>query len=329
MGDWQQAVFPDRIIPLGAGGSGAQPNDPSLRAARHVTFPADRSVGTLYVRDQRPAAGAWEAPFDPSLWEEFGPARAEVGVPDGKELGLKVAYETSDDLSAVASLELDALQAVSLARTRATDENLGQLAGRPLLDLNLAGTGVGDAGMAYIESMTTLQTLDLWGTLVSDRGLAALGGLRSLRTLDLWGTRVSDAGLVHLEGLQSLARIYVPGPRVTADGLAHVGRCRSLRALDLSGARVGDDGLSLLRDLRSLEILYLWDADITDDGLAHLRLLPALTELDLGRNPITDEGLHHLAAIPTLERVHLWDTAVTRAGLDSLRRAMPDLYTYM
>jgi hypothetical protein len=327
MGDWQQAVFPE-IVPLDDA-TRRRRNDPSHRDARYVDFPPHRCVGTLYVRDRRPTTGAWESPFDPSLWEELGPAQGKVAVPGTKELGLKVDYETSEDLAAVASLEPEALQSISLARTRVVDESLSLLAGRPLLDINLAGTGIGDGAMVHLEGMSSLQTLDLWGTMVSNYGLGSLAGLALLRTVDLWGTLVSDAGLHHLEDLPSLSRLYVPGPRISSEGIAHIGRCRALRALDLSGAHVGDEGILLLRDLRSLEVLYLWDADITDDGLAHLSLLPALTEVDLGRNPITDEGLHHLAAIPTLERVHLWDTAVTRAGLDRFRRAMPDLYTYM
>lgn len=328
MGDWQQAVFPDRLVPLDEAPRRRR-NATPRHTARRVEFPAQRSVGTLYVRDHRPAAGAWEAPFDPSLWEELGPAQGSVAVPSGKELGLKVDYETSEDLAAVMALEPEALQSLSLARTRVTDEALAQIAGRPLLDINLAGTSIGDAATGHLEETRTLQTLDLWGTMVSSEGLMSLTGMASLRTLDLWGTRVSDRGLLHLESLPSLSRLYVPGPRITTEGVAHIGRCRSLRALDLSGAHVGDEGVSLLSDLTLLEVLYLWDTGITDDGLAHLSLLPALTEVDLGRNPITDEGLRHLTAIPTLERVHLWDTTVTRAGLDRFRRAMPDLYTYM
>lgn len=323
------AVSPDRLVSLDPAPTAAHLTIPGLRGSRRVTFPLDRSVGSLYVRDQRPLSGAWESPFDPSLWQELGSARGEVLVPMGKELGLQVSYETSEDLTVVASLDHGALQALSLARTRATDAGLREVAGLPLLDLNLAGTGVGDDGVACLGGMHLLQTLDLWGTRVSDRGLAVVGGLESLRTLDLWGTQVTDAGLRHLERLRSLTRLYVPGSRVTTAGLAHIGRCRSLRALDLSGARVGPDGLALLGGLEALEVLYLWDSDVTDEALAHLPLLPALTELDLGRNAVTDAGLRHLAAIPSLRRLHLWDTDVTREGVDDLRMQRPGLYVYM
>ncbi|MGH2687211.1 MAG: leucine-rich repeat domain-containing protein, partial [Actinomycetota bacterium] len=290
MGERWLTVFPDQLVSLDPAPAASHPSIPGLRGSRRVRFPLDRSVGSLYVRDRRPLAGASESPFDPSLWQELGSARGEVLVPVGKELGLQVSYETSEDLTVVASLDPGALQALSLARTRATDESLREVAGMPLLDLNLAGTAIGDDGVARLGVMHLLQTLDLWGTRISDRGLGVAGGLESLRTLDLWGTRVTDAGLRHLTRLASLTRLYVPGPRVTAAGLAHIGRCRSLRALDLSGARVGD-GLAMLEGLQSLEVLYLWDSDVTDEGLWHLRRLPALTEVDLGRNPVTDEGL--------------------------------------
>lgn len=329
MGERWLTVFPDRLVSLDPAPAASRPTVPGLRGSRRISFPLDRSVGTLYVRDQRSLSGAWESPFDPSLWQELGSARGEVQVPMGKELGLQVSYGTSEDLAVVAALGHGALQALSLARTRATDDSLLQVARLPLLDLNLAGTGVGDDGVAHLEGMHMLQTLDLWGTRISDRSLRVVGGFESLRTLDLWGTRVTDAGLRHLARLRALTRLYVPGPRVTAAGLVHVGRCPSLRALDLSGARVGTDGLALLGGLQALEVLYLWDSDVTDETLAHLPLLPALGEVDLGRNPITDEGLRHLAAIPSLRRVHLWDTGVTRQGVDLLRMERPGLYVYM
>lgn len=329
MGERWLTVFPDRLVSLDPAPTASHPTIPRLRGSRRVSFPLDRSVGTLYVRDQRPLWGAWESPFDPSLWQELGSARGEVAVPMGKELGLQVSYETSEDLTVVASLGHGALQALSLARTRATDDSLRRVAQLPLLDLNLAGTGVGDDGVAHLGGMHMLQTLDLWGTRISDRGAGVVGGFESLRTLDLWGTRVTDAGLRHLARLHALTRLYAPGPRVTAAGLAHVGRCSALRALDVSGARVGPDGLALLGCLQALEVLHLWDSDVTDEALAHLPLLPALGEVDLGRNPITDAGVRHLAAIPSLRRVHLWDTGVTREGVDRLRMERPGLYVYV
>jgi hypothetical protein len=74
-----------------------------------------------------------------------------------------------------------------------------------------------------IQWSTSLQNLDLSGTEVTDAGLAYLRTLPGLRVLELNNTAVSDAGLEQLKGVTSLRFLSVKGTHVGAVG------ARSLR----------------------------------------------------------------------------------------------------
>ena len=84
--------------------------------------------------------------------------------------------------------------------------------------LNLAGTGVTDAGLSQIAGLKNLQRLHLEKTAVTDAGLAHLKGLAELRYLNLYGTKVTDKGLESLKGLKKLQNLYVWQTGVTEEG---------------------------------------------------------------------------------------------------------------
>jgi hypothetical protein len=75
---------------------------------RVLYFPADRSLGTLYIRD---AEGSWDYPISWKTWTEFAAARGEAAVPLGQDVRLDVSPEDAKDLSALASLAADDLSA--------------------------------------------------------------------------------------------------------------------------------------------------------------------------------------------------------------------------
>lgn len=91
------------------------------------------------------------------------------------------------------------------------DAELAQLAplAPNIVDLDLAGTHITDAGLATVASMANLQRLRLDRTAITDAGLAQLGKLRKLSYLNLYGTHVSDEGLKSLAALPSLRHLYL------------------------------------------------------------------------------------------------------------------------
>ena len=64
--------------------------------------------------------------------------------------------------------------------------------------------------------------VDLTGTGVGDADLASLSKISNLKNVDLQGTQVSDEGLVHLQTISSLERVTLQRTLVTAEGAANL-----------------------------------------------------------------------------------------------------------
>ncbi|HEX7899539.1 MAG TPA: hypothetical protein VF950_17355 [Planctomycetota bacterium] len=110
----------------------------------------------------------------------------------------------------------------SMAGAKVVDASLADLApvGEQLVWLNLAGTGVSDAGLKAVAGFKNLQRLHLERTSISDEGLAHLAGLSELRYLNLYGTKVTDKGLAALKNLKKLQSLYVWQTAVSKEGAA-------------------------------------------------------------------------------------------------------------
>ena len=137
--------------------------------ARTVAFPADRSMGELFVRKV----------FQPEVyafWEKSGRAQGQIEISAGEELRLNVTPQASTDLSPLTGLSANALQY-----------------------LQLSGTRVANAGLEHIKHLTGLRVLWLYDTRISDAGLPLLQGLSGLRVLNLRSTLVSKGGINQLQ----------------------------------------------------------------------------------------------------------------------------------
>ncbi len=107
----------------------------------------------------------------------------------------------------------------SLAGTNFGDAQLKRLEeiGANLRRMDLAGTAVGDAGLAGMGAFRNLEVLHLPRTRVTDEGLKALSPLSQLQSLNLYGTAVSDNGLPAIEALPKLRRVYLWQTKVTSN----------------------------------------------------------------------------------------------------------------
>jgi hypothetical protein len=65
--------------------------------------------------------------------------------------------------------------------------------------MNLSGTRITDAGLAYLKDATKLERLELRGTQITDAGLEHLKNLTGLQWLAVSGTRVTEAGVQELK----------------------------------------------------------------------------------------------------------------------------------
>ena len=100
---------------------------------------------------------------------------------------------------------------------KVTDKNLASLKrfAQQLVWLNLANTGVTDAGLVHLKELKHLTRLHLEKTGVGDAGIANLAALAKLEYLNLYGTKVTDKGLATISKLPNLKAIYLWQTKVT------------------------------------------------------------------------------------------------------------------
>jgi Leucine-rich repeat (LRR) protein len=142
-------------------------------------------------------------------------------------------------------------------------------------------------GLATVDERGDVVEIDVAGTDLGDAELRHLGPLPSLRTLHLAGTKVTDAGLAELGqlaetgGLAGLERLYLAKCNVTDAGLRHVARLPRLRALNLYGTKLTSAGLPLLEELHELRLLSVTDIRLKPAAVEQLqKKLPRLTISD-------------------------------------------------
>jgi hypothetical protein len=114
------------------------------------------------------------------------------------------------------------------------DEGVLALAPLPLERLTLRDLPkVGDAGLAVLDDLPTLQRLYLHELAsVGDAGLAHLGAAKRLVVLDLWSLpRVTDATIAVIAGLPALEELSIRETGVTDAGLAKLAALPGLRSL--------------------------------------------------------------------------------------------------
>jgi hypothetical protein len=210
------------------------------------------------------------------------------------------------------------------------------------MDLERAGRGVTDAGLAHLprpdrlvsfcgkstsvgdefvkrlEDAVGLETFDLSGTRVTDEGLRSLRGLKKLIWLYLADTNVGDAGLEALQESHSLETLDLNGTKVTDAGLVHLSKLPWLWKISLNNTRISDAGLKSLASLRRLGTIELAGTRVGGPGLAHIA--PLLdTMLDLTDTSINDASLQYLRNAKHLRGLFLEGTPITDEGLVHLQ----------
>lgn len=99
----------------------------------------------------------------------------------------------------------------SFVTAKATPDILKLLAGlkKQLVWLNMAGTGLDDAGLKILSGLTEVVRINLSRTPVTDQGMVSLKALKHLQYLNLVGTKVTAAGLGQLKEHRQLNSIYL------------------------------------------------------------------------------------------------------------------------
>jgi mono/diheme cytochrome c family protein len=157
-----------------------------------------------------------------------------------------------------------------------TDADLGVLKEIPhIIELDLKNAGIGDAGVAHLASLSTLERLHLEKTKVTDAGLKHLSGLSSLVYLNLYGTEVSNSGLESLKSIPKLKNLYLWQTKVSEE---------AAKAFQVSIEKGGND---------ALEINLGWEKELLSKA--------RLTALKAQREALESGASEETAAIAVVE----------------------------
>jgi len=246
-------------------------------------------------------------------WEAVGQARGNVRVALDKAVRLDISTEASEDISPLATLGPDDIQAITFNWNRCNidDKDLQHISGLTgLRHLGLSSTQIKGPGLLHLSGLKSLEALLLGRTEISDDGLKHLAGLNSLKRLDLSSTKVTDAGLVHLRNLSSLERLSLGSSGISGKGFSSIADTTSINTLWLNHSDITDEGLKHIAKLKSLERLFLINTAISDTGIEHISRLKALKELNLGTSGVSKMKLSgavlsHIAKLTSLESLKL------------------------
>ncbi len=128
-----------------------------------------------------------------------------------------------------------------------------------------------DSHMAWVGTLSALESLTLSHTAVSDEGIGHLVGVIGLRELLLDYTQVTDLALKYLPGMKELRRLSLRGTGVSDAGMASLVPLARLEFLDLAETRVGDEGLKFIGALDRLEYVDVTRTQVTPNGIRGLQ----------------------------------------------------------
>ncbi len=190
---------------------------PKEKMGRIIRFPANKSLGSLHVRDENMSWLMREP------WKPLGEAKGYVVVPPGQVLLLDMADRTDEhDFSPLGSLHPQDLQALVVQRT--------------------------NADIRVVSRMNDLRWLLLVGTKVRDHELSALLSLSKLERLDLSATNVTDEGVVYIANVDTLKDLTLGGDLITDESIPHLLKLHRLERLDLRGTGVSEEGAERLEN---------------------------------------------------------------------------------
>ena len=131
-----------------------------------------------------------------------------------------------------------------------------KLPGRPVVQVNLGGTKITDAGLKELKELKGLRALNLTSTQITDAGLKDLKELRGLRFLALDRTQITDAGLKDLKELKDLQTLYLYENQITDAGLMDLKELKGLKFLCLAGTKISSAGLKDLKQALPKTFIY-------------------------------------------------------------------------
>lgn len=292
--------------------------------ARTLSFPKDRSLGSIWIRDvsemsREEIEQLSFSSIGDELWFELGSAQGELEIPEHHLAWLKVSGSGAADLSPLKELPRNGLQVLTSFVDHVEGRELefiGMQFG--LLGLNLRSVHATDEHSHHLKELNQLVSL-VWSNFgfqtEDDRGITDESAdlfrcFPKLRTLALRRQPIGDKCCQAIAELKELKILTLNSSDITDAGVAHLSLNDSIESLGLGEAQFG--------------------CELTDEGMKSIGKMDQLTWLVLSGNPITGEGLKELKRLESLESLSMDGTSVTDKELGYLQplASLKDLRFY-
>lgn len=239
-----------------------------------------QAIGSVSV----PAGKRIMLQTDKSALGDLSPL-SSLGPNDLQQLEINadgVAFGNPDETIMPHLQRLTGLESLSLMYVDVTAEGLRYLAPlRSLTHLLIAPSST------FIPIDAVSSSRDM-----GDAGVAELAKLTSLEVLSLYSREVTDDGVAHLATLPSLRQLRLCCRKVRGPGLAHLAKLPALECLAMKNVKIGDQGVTYLKDCVRLRRLELDRVGLTDGGFG------ALLGYDASGGVVAGGERHHRAWVP-------------------------------
>lgn len=128
--------------------------------------------------------------------------------------------------------------------------------------LRLGNSPISDDGFRHLAAFPHLWRIELAGSPIGDAGLAHVGRVAGAQYLSLWDCKnLTSNGLVHLAKLSILRNLRLVNTAIDDKAVSHLAQISSLRVLRLEGTKVSAAGIDELK--RALpKCAILWDGGV-------------------------------------------------------------------
>jgi hypothetical protein len=155
-------------------------------------------------------------------------------------------------------------------------QHLRQMPGLVAIDLSNARLPYFDVTrqatlLRDLPAMSNLRGINLYGTNVTDADLAWLAQCPQLEVINLSATSISDRGLRQLAELPQLRRLALDSSGITDAGCRTLASFPALEELELGSRSIHDAGIAELEKLRRLHMLKISAPTASDAAWAHFR----------------------------------------------------------
>lgn len=256
------------------------------------------------------------------------------GITDDKGHVVSITARTITDETAPKLESFGSLKSLGLAGSPLGDQGLASLGKLPELEsLSLENSQVSDAGLSNLRELKQLRELNLAQCQITDAGLEPLSNLTALTMLNLNDTQLHGAGLSHLAKLSQLESLFLQRTPLSFEEGEPLPGLERLKILHLAGSHVGRGIDRAMTGLPFLERLYLnetriEDADIPPLATALAKNCPRLKGLFLENTSVSDEiidSLSPLQNLPEFTLLHVHRTHITKDGVIRLRKLLPEV----